>query len=57
MKYLIVIHPSGKYFGFNLCKSNKCSTSFSIVQDKDEFMVMGWKAAKVIPIWVPGFVD
>jgi hypothetical protein len=29
----------------------------SIVHDKDEFMVMGWKVAKVIPTWVLGFVD
>jgi hypothetical protein len=27
------------------------------VQDKDEFMVLGWKVAKVIPTWVLGFVD
>jgi hypothetical protein len=56
MKYLIVEHSRGKYFGFNLCESNKGSTMFSIVQDKDEFMVMGWKVAKVIPTWVLGFV-
>jgi hypothetical protein len=35
MKYLIVEHSSGKYFGFNLCKSDERSTAFSIVQDKD----------------------
>jgi hypothetical protein len=57
MKYLIVKHSSGKYFGFNLSESNKRSTAFSIVQDKDEFMTMGWKVAKVIPTWVLGFVD
>jgi hypothetical protein len=57
MKYLIVEHSSVKYFGFNLRKSNKCSTLFSIVQDKYEFMVMGWKVAKVIPTWVLDFVD
>jgi hypothetical protein len=57
MKYLIVEHSSGKYFEFNLCKSNKRSTVFSIVQDKDEFMVMGWKVAKAIPTWVLSFVD
>ncbi len=57
MKYLIVEHSSENYFGLNLCKSNKRSTAFSIVQDKDKFMVMGWKVAKVIPTWVLGFVD
>jgi hypothetical protein len=56
MKYLIVKHSSGKYFGFNLCESNKRSTVFSIVQDRDKFMVMGWKVAKVIPTWVFCFV-
>ncbi len=57
MKYLIVEHSSGKYFGFNLCESNKHTSAISIVEDKDEFMVMGWKVAKVIPTWVLGFVD
>jgi hypothetical protein len=57
MKYLIVEHSSGKYFGFNLRESNKHTSTISIVQDKDEFMVMGWKVAKFIPTWVLGFVD
>jgi hypothetical protein len=57
MKYLIVEHSSGKYFGFNLCESNECTSVISIVQDKDEFMVMGWKVAKVIPTWILGLVD
>jgi hypothetical protein len=57
MKYFIVEHSSGKYFGFNLCESNELTSAISIVQDKDEFMVMGWKVAKVIPTWVLGFVD
>ncbi len=41
MKHFIFEHSRGKYFGFNLRESNKHSTVFSIVQDKDEFMVMG----------------
>jgi hypothetical protein len=57
MKYLIVEHSRGKYFGFNLRESDKRTSAISIVQDKDEFMVMGWKIAKVIPTWVLGFVD
>jgi hypothetical protein len=57
MKYLIIEHSSGEYFGFNLCESNECTSAISIVQDKDEFMVMGWKVAKVIPTWVLGFVE
>jgi hypothetical protein len=57
MKYLIVVHSSGKYFGINLRESNKHTSVISIVQDKDECMVMGWKVAKVNPTWVLGFVD
>ena len=57
MKYLIVEHSSGKYFEFNLRESNECTSAISIVQDKNEFMVMQWKVAKVIPTWVLGFVD
>jgi hypothetical protein len=52
MKYLIVEHSSGKYFGCNLCESDERTSAISIVQCKDEFMVMGWKVAKVIPTWV-----
>jgi hypothetical protein len=57
MKYLIVEHSGGKYFGFNLGESNERTSVMSIVQDKDDFMVMRWKVAKVIPTWVLGFVD
>ncbi len=57
IKYLIVEHSTGKYSGFNLCESNERISAISIVQDKDEFMVMGWKVAKVIPTWVLNFVD
>jgi hypothetical protein len=57
MKYLIVEHSNGKYFGFNLHESDERTSVISIVQDKDEFMVMGWKVAKVFPTWVLSFVD
>jgi hypothetical protein len=57
VKYLIVEHSSGKYFGFNLRESNKRTSMISIVQDKDEFMVMGWRVAKGIPTWVLSYVD
>jgi hypothetical protein len=57
MKYLIIEHSSGNYFGFNLHESNERTSPISIVQDKEEFLVMGWKVAKVIPTWVLGFVD
>jgi hypothetical protein len=52
MKYLIIKHSSGNYFGIYLHESNECTSAISIVQDKEEFMVMGWKVAKVIPTWV-----
>ncbi len=55
MKYLIIEHSSGKYFAFNLLDAEESSSAFSIVQDKFEFMVMGWKVAKAIPTWVLGF--
>ncbi len=57
MKYLIIKHSSGNYFGFNLHESTERTFEIGIVQDKEEFMVMGWKVAKVIPTWVLGFVD
>jgi hypothetical protein len=41
MKYLIIEHSSGKFFGFNLHESNERTSTISIVQDKEEFMVMG----------------
>jgi hypothetical protein len=45
MKYLIIKHSSGNYFGFNLHESNKRTSAISIVQDKEEFMVTRWKVA------------
>ena len=57
MKYLIIEHSSGNYFGFNLHESNERTSGISIVQDKEEFVVMRWKVAKVIPTWVLRFVD
>jgi hypothetical protein len=41
MKYSIFEHFSDKYFGFNLHESVERTSAISIVQDKDEFMVMG----------------
>jgi hypothetical protein len=46
MKYLIIEHYSGNYFGFNIHERNKRTSAISIVQDQEEFMVMGWKVAK-----------
>ncbi len=57
MKYLTVEHSSGKYFGFNLRESDELTSANSIMQDKNEFMVMGWKVAKVINTWILGSVD
>jgi hypothetical protein len=57
MKYLIIEHSSGNYYGFNLHESNERTSAISIVQDQEEFMVMGWKVAKVIPTWVLGSRD
>jgi hypothetical protein len=49
MKYLIIKYPSGNYFGLCLHESNERTSAISNVQEKEEFMVMGWKVAKVIP--------
>jgi hypothetical protein len=57
MKHLIINHSSGNCFGCSLHESNERTSEISIVQDKEEFMVMGWKVAKVIPTWRLGFVD
>ena len=57
MKFLIIEHSSGKYFAFNLSDTEECSTAFGIIQDKFEFMVMGWKVAKSMPTWTVGFSD
>jgi hypothetical protein len=57
MKYLIIEHSSDNNFRFIIHESNKHTSAISVVQDIEEFMVMGWKVAKVIPTWVLGFVD
>jgi hypothetical protein len=43
-------------FGFDLRESDERTSVIIIVQDKDEFMVLGWTVAKVIPTWVLNFV-
>ena len=57
MKYLIIEYSDKKYYAFNLLDDLECSSAFGIVQDKLEFMVMGWKVARAIPTWVLGYSD
>ena len=57
MKYLIIEYSDEKYYAFNLLDDLECSSAFGIVQDKLEFMVMGWKVARAIPTWVLGYSD
>lgn len=57
MKYIIFEYSGEKYYAFNLLDGVEYATAISIIQDKFEFMVMGWKVARVIPTWVLGCFD
>lgn len=57
MKYIIFEYCGEKYFAFNLLVCEEYTNAISIINDKLEFMVMGWKVARVIPTWVLVYSD
>ncbi len=49
---LIFASLNGKCYGFSLDIKNKHDTAFNILQDEDDFTVIGWKVAGKLPTWV-----
>jgi hypothetical protein len=49
--FAFIVFKSGNeyYYGFNLGNKNKCDAAFEILEDKDDFTVIGWKVARKIP--------
>jgi hypothetical protein len=41
-----------KFHGFNLGDKNECDAAFEILEDEDDFTVIGWKVARNNPKWV-----
>jgi hypothetical protein len=53
--YLVVKAFEKKCYGFNLKCTNECATAKKIVQDVNNFIVNGWKAARYIPKWIHSY--
>ena len=51
-KYLVIEASHGDYYGFNTSVKKECEMAMNIVNDKDDFMVKGWKVSKKFPEWV-----
>ncbi len=53
-EYLIIEASRGDYFGFNLRVKMERTYAMTIVSldERDNFMVVGWKVAKKLPNWV-----
>jgi hypothetical protein len=47
--FLIFKSVDGKCYGLNLGIKNKHDTAFNILQDEDDFTVIGWKMARKLP--------
>ncbi len=50
--FLIFESVNGKCYGFILGIKNEHNTAFNILQDEDDFSVIGWKVARKLPAWV-----
>ncbi len=51
-KYLVIEASHGDYYGFNTSVKKEYEMAMNIVNDKDDFMVKGWKVSKKFPEWV-----
>lgn len=53
-KYLVVEVSCGEYFGFNMKIKKEQAIAIKIMTttDRDDFMIVGWKASKILPDWV-----
>jgi hypothetical protein len=53
-KYLVIKASHGNYYGFNLRVKMEQTYAMKIVSpdEPDDFMVVGWKVAKKLPMWV-----
>ncbi len=52
--YLVIKSSHGEYYGFNLKVKKERSYATKIVSpdERDDFMVVGWKVAKKLPKWI-----
>jgi hypothetical protein len=52
--YLVIESSHGEYYGFNLKVKKERSYATKIVSpdERDDFMVVGWKVAKKLPKWI-----
>lgn len=57
MNYIIFEYSDDKYYAFNLHECEEYTSAIRIIEDKLEFMVMGWKVCRIIPTWVLVYSD
>jgi hypothetical protein len=52
--YLVIKSSHGVYYGFNLKVKKERTNAMKIVspEERDDFMVVGWKVAKKLPKWI-----
>lgn len=51
-KYLVIEAAHGDYYGFNTLVKKEREIAMKIVSEDDDFMVIGWKVSKTLPVWV-----
>ncbi len=55
LKCFIVEATNESAYGFNLSIDVEEAAAIQIVNDKDDFTVVGWSIGKIIPNWVKSF--
>ncbi len=50
--FIVFESSNERFYGFNLGDKNERDAAFEILEDEDDFTVIGWKVARKIPKWV-----
>jgi hypothetical protein len=50
--FIVFESSNENFYGFNLGNKNECDAAYEILEDEDDFTVIGWKFARKIPKWV-----
>ncbi len=50
--FIVFKSSNENFYGFNVGNNNERNAAFKILEDEDNFTVIGWKVARKIPKWV-----
>jgi hypothetical protein len=50
--FIVFKSSNEKFYGFDLGNKNERDVAFEILEDEDDFTVIGWKVARKTPKWV-----